>query len=139
MYETILVPTDGSGPANRAVEHAIELADHYDAELHAMYVVDTARYGDPALSSAELVLTDLEEEGNEMLEEVVERGQKEGIGVTTVVCHGHPHDEIVAYADDVDADVIVLGYQGESHSETNIMGSVTQRVLQSTDRAVLTT
>jgi len=139
MYDTILVPTDGSDPANRAVEHAVDLAGKYGAALHTMYVVDTARYGDPALSSTELVLTELEEEGGELLDRVADRADNEGVEVTTFVCHGKPHEEIRDYADEIDADVIVIGYQGQSHTRTDIMGSVTQRVLQSVDRPVLTT
>ena len=41
MYERILVPTDGSNVAQAAVDHAIDLATKYDAELHALYVADT--------------------------------------------------------------------------------------------------
>lgn len=40
MYEHILVPTDGSDVAEAAVDHALDLAEKYDAEVHALYVVD---------------------------------------------------------------------------------------------------
>jgi len=53
--DTIVVATDGSDGGDRAVEHALELANRYGAALHAMFVVDTDRYGEPALSTAELV------------------------------------------------------------------------------------
>jgi len=39
MYEHILVPTDGSDVAEAAVDHALDL-EKYDAEVHALYVVD---------------------------------------------------------------------------------------------------
>jgi nucleotide-binding universal stress UspA family protein len=137
MYRTILIPTDGSDRANRAVEHAIELAETYDADLHGMYVVDTTRYGDPALSSAELILTELEDRGDIILTEILEEAEPLGIDFTPYICHGSPHEEIIIYADEIDADVIVIGYQGESHPETDLMGSVVQRVLEATDRTVL--
>ncbi|MFL9709025.1 universal stress protein, partial [Aeromonas veronii] len=41
MYETILVPTDGSEVAETAVNHALDLAETYDATVHTIYVVDT--------------------------------------------------------------------------------------------------
>ena len=41
MYERILVPTDGSDAAAGAVERAIDLAERYDAEVHALYVVES--------------------------------------------------------------------------------------------------
>ena len=41
MYERILVPTDGSDTAEAAVDHAVDLAEQYGAEVHALYIVDT--------------------------------------------------------------------------------------------------
>jgi nucleotide-binding universal stress UspA family protein len=139
MYETILVGTDGSASANRAVVHALEQAEQAGegTTLHAIFVVDTGRYGEPALSSSELVTEDIEDWGHEQLQEVVERA--EGLGVETVTrcCHGNPHKEIIEYADSIDADVVVLGYQGQSHSETERLGSVTDRVVRNAGRPVL--
>lgn len=40
MYETILIPTDGSQGADAVVEHAVDIASRYDATLHVLYVVD---------------------------------------------------------------------------------------------------
>ncbi|RQH02517.1 universal stress protein [Natrarchaeobius oligotrophus] len=138
MYDTILVPTDGSDPANRAVEHALELADRYDADVHAMYCVETHRYGEPALSSAEIVLTRLEEQGAAMLEELGERADTQGIECTWNVCHGRPWEELLEKADDLDADLIVIGFQGQSHRRPGKIGSVAERVVRSADRPVLT-
>jgi nucleotide-binding universal stress UspA family protein len=138
MYDTILVPTDGSDPANRAVEHGLELAERFGATLHGLYVVDTRRYGEPALSSAEIVLQELEEDGTALVSKIAERGDNRGVAVETRVCHGAPHEEIITYADDIDADLVVLGYQGHSHSIEGHMGSVADRVTQRAGRPVLT-
>lgn len=137
MYDTILVGTDGSGPANRAVTHALEQAERYDATLYGIFVVDTTRYAEPALSSAELVTDEIGDWGEQQLEEIRERAESLDVEVVTRCCHGDPHQEIINYADDVDADMIVLGYQGQSHSETDHMGSVANRVLQNAGRPVL--
>ncbi|MFB1064651.1 universal stress protein [Natrinema sp. H-ect4] len=138
MYDTILVPTDGSDPANRAVEHAMELADRYEADIHALYCVETHRYGEPALSSTEIVLERLEEEGAAMLAELADRADNVGIDWTSTVCHGLPWEEIHEKADEVDADLIVLGYQGQSHQRSSKIGSVAERVVRHADRPVLT-
>jgi nucleotide-binding universal stress UspA family protein len=138
MYDTILVPTDGSDPANRAVEHGIELAERFGATLHALYVVDTTRYGEPALSSAEIVLQELEEDGTALVTDIAERADNHGVTVETRVCHGAPHAEIITYADEVNADLVVMGYQGHSHSMAGHMGSVADRVTQRAGRPVLT-
>mgnify|MGYP006285899409 CR=1 FL=1 len=137
MYETILVGTDGSADANRAVVHALDQAAANGAALHAIFVVDTSRYGEPALSSTELVVDAIEDWGHERLDEVVERADDLDVDVVTRCCHGDPHAEIIGYADDVDADVIVLGYQGQSHESSDHIGSVTDRVVRTAGRPVL--
>ena len=137
MYDTILVATDGSGPANRAVTQALEQAEQSGATLHAMYVVDTDRYSEPALSSMELETNEIEKWGNEQLHEVVERGESLGVEVTTHCCHGKPYQEIISYGDEIDADLVVLGYQGHSHTKTRQLGSVTDRVVENAGRPVL--
>lgn len=137
MYETILVGTDGSAPANRAVVQAIEEAEEHGATVHAIFVVDTALYDEPALSSAELRTDELEDWGHEQLEEVVERGENIGVEVVTKLSHGRPYEEIIEYGDEIDADLLVLGYQGQSHTRTDNMGSVTDRVVRNAGRQVL--
>lgn len=136
MYETILVATDGSGSANRAVTHALEEAEQHDAELHAIYVVDTHYYPEPALSSAELKTMEIEDWGRSQLSEIEERAKSLDVDVVTECCHGKPYKQIMSYADEIDADFIVLGYQGHSHTETDNIGSVTDRVVQNAGRPV---
>ncbi|MFC7210381.1 universal stress protein [Natronoarchaeum sp. GCM10025321] len=138
MYETILVPTDGSEPANRAVEHALELADRYDAHVHTIYCVETNRYGQPALSSSELVLDDLEDRGATMLDEVDDRAADIGIESDQTVCRGGPWEEVHKKALEIDADLIVIGSRGQSHQRTGRIGSIAERILRSPDRPVLT-
>ncbi len=137
MYDTILVGTDGSASANRAVVHALEQAERFGAVLHAVFVVDTGRYDETALSSAELVTNDLEDAGQQLLEDIVTRADDLDVEHVTRCCHGNPHSELVSYADSIDADLIVLGFQGQSHPKTDIMGSVSDRVLRNAGRPVL--
>lgn len=138
MYDTILVPTDGSDGANRAVEHALDLADRYGATLYAIYVVDTSRYGEPSLSSTELVLDELEDFGTDLLGTVADRADTAGVETVTRVRHGTPDEEILDYADEVDADVVVLGFQGHSQRHAANIGSVARRVSRRSSRPVLT-
>ena len=137
MYETILVPTDGSDAADRAVEHALELATQYEADVHALYCVETNRYGQPALSSSELILGNLEDRGSAMLASIGDRAAELGIDTTQTVCRGRPWEEVRRTATEIDADVIVIGFQGQSHRRTNRIGSVAERILRTPDRAVL--
>lgn len=137
MYDRILVATDGSADANRAVTHALEQAEQHGADLNAIFVVDTDRYSEPALSSMEAETQAIEEWGNQQLEEIVERAEALDIETTTRCCHGKPYVEIINYADELDADLIILGYHGQSHTKTQQIGSVTDRVVQEVGRPVL--
>lgn len=137
MYDTVLVGTDGSSNANRAITHALEQAERSGATLHGIFVVDTSRLDDPALGSSEIATNDIEDQGQQYLEEIEQRADDLGLTFVGRSCHGRPYEEIVQYADDIDADLIVLGYQGHSHTETGTMGSVTDRVVRLAGRPIL--
>ena len=137
MYETIVVATDGSEPADRAISQAIAQAKRTDATLHAIFVVDTHRYTEPALSSAELDTTLIEDWGTDHLATVMDRAEDHGVDAMTTCRHGLPFEEIIAYGEDVEADLIVLGHQGHSHIRSDQLGRVTARVLGESNRPVL--
>ena len=137
MYDTILVGTDGSGPASRAIVHAIELAEQHNATLHGVFVVDTSVYGEPALGSEELFTHKIEEQGTDYLRDLERRARDLDVECVRRCLHGRPHESIVSYADDIDADVIVLGYQGQSHTRSETLGSVTDRVIRTAGRPTL--
>lgn len=137
MYDRILVATDGSADANRAVTHALEQAEQHGADLYAIFVVDTDSFSEPVLSSMELETIQAEDWGNAQLEEIQDRGESQNVDVTTSCQHGRPYTTIIEYADEVDADLIVLGYHGHSHEEMDQIGSVTDRVVQNAGRPVL--
>lgn len=138
MIDTILIPFDGSDSANRAVEHGLELADRYDAHIHLLHCVETHRYGEPALSSAEIVIDNLEDKGAELLEDVSDKADNLGIECSSEICHGKPWEEARRCADDISADLIVIGFQGQSHTRTGRIGSVAERIVRTADRPVLT-
>lgn len=137
MYDSILVATDGSADANRATTHALEQAEQHDATLHGIFVVNTDRFSEPALSSAEMETIQEEEWGQEQLDEIEARGEDLGVDVTLHNCHGKPYEEIIKYGDEIDADLLVLGFHGQSHASGEQIGSVTDRVVQNAGRPVL--
>lgn len=139
MYDAILVATDGSVVAKRAVTDAIEQVERFDAVLHGIYVVDVSRVPEPAMRSAELSTHERERRGEELLEEIATRAGDLELEFVSTCCHGLPHPEIIAYADEIDADLIVLGYQGQSHTRGKTIGSITDRVVRGGGRPVLVT
>jgi nucleotide-binding universal stress UspA family protein len=139
MYDHILVPTDGSTGTDRAVEHALDLAEAYDADLHVLYVVNTSAYSTlPADANWESIIDALEEEGKTATGEVAERAEASGIDVTVEVDDGVPHKRILGYADEHGIDLIVMGTHGKTGLDRLLLGSVTEKVVRSSEVPVLT-
>lgn len=135
MADTIVLPTDGSTNAQRATAHAIALAKSEDATLHALFVVETRDTGEPALSSMEMLVSEQEDRGREVLSAVAEAAQRHGVQVETTCCHGDPTDTIGEFADEVDADLIVMGERGQTHEHRE--GTVTRELRRDDDRVVV--
>ena len=136
MYDRILFPTDGSKGAEKAVEHALSLAEKYDAELYVLNVVDIR-----SQSTADVwnnVLGELEEAGREITEEIVESAKDESIEVNSEVIKGIPSKEIVSYAEENDVDLIVMGTHGRTGLDRVLMGSVAEKVVRTADSPVMT-
>jgi nucleotide-binding universal stress UspA family protein len=138
-YETILIPTDGSHSAERGIEHGLGIARDNDAVVHFVRIIDESRHGaTPALSNYELALEELEEEADSELTELIEQAEAHGIDAETYFDRGFPHEEIVEYAESIDADLIVMGKHGSGGSEKPQVGSVADRVLRTADCPVFT-
>jgi nucleotide-binding universal stress UspA family protein len=137
MYSQILVPTDGSPASDAAIEHAIDLARQYDATLHTLYVVDGAAYS-TLEAGADVVVDALEAEGEEATRRVADAAEKEGIDCETTIATGTAYRSIRDYVDEHDIDMIVMGTHGRKGLARYLLGSVTERVVRTSDVPVLT-
>ncbi|WP_224267785.1 universal stress protein [Haloprofundus salinisoli] len=139
MYDTILVPTDGSACATAAAEHAVAIARTFDAELHALSAVNLVEAG--GLFSAGGVesgfVERLDNRAREDAEAVVERARDSGIDGKAAVVHGVPHEQIGEYVIENDIDIVVMGTHGRSGVRRYLLGSVTERVLRTVPAPVL--
>jgi len=139
MYEDILVPTDGSEGTDAAVEHALDIAEKYDATVHVVYVVNTSAYSTlPADSNWESITAALEDEGKKATSEIVERMSDEGVNAVPSIEEGIPHKTILSYADENGIDLIVMGTHGKSGLDRLLLGSVTEKVVRASKVPVLT-
>lgn len=129
MYDTILVPTDGSETVERTLPHALRLADDHGASVHALSVVDQRVVHASADELRDDVKADLEASARDAVTAVAERAREADLSVETAVREGSPDREIVEYAAETDADVVVLGPQGKTPREkVGGLGSVSDRV-----------
>jgi nucleotide-binding universal stress UspA family protein len=133
------VPTDGSSETERAVEHAAELAAAHGAELHGVYVVNSATFaGLPMETSWEGVGDVLREEGETALDRVEAIAADHGVAVTSHVLEGSPSRRIVEYGETEDCDLVVMGTHGRGGIDRLLLGSVAEGVVRASSVPVLT-
>ncbi len=139
MFETVVIATDGSESADRAVWMALDLADRFGATVHAVYVVDSSELR----ASPDSYRADLEEAletaGSKALSSVEDyAAEAAGCEVVTAVREGDPARELIAYAEAVDADVVATGTRGRHGDHAFLLGSVAEMVVRRSPIPVLT-
>lgn len=137
MYNTILVPTDGSTAAETAAETALALAQRFDASLHGITVAELDDF--PADVKPD-VADELTQQGEATLATIADQATEAEVAATTnVIETTEPiHQAIIDYATDHDADLIVMGTQGRTGLNRLVLGSVTERTLRISPIPVLT-
>lgn len=161
--KNILVATDGSQPAQKAVAFAADLARKFDAELTVTHVAGDSRISEadqhlieteyaadlaqkmknrrpPGVSDLEVMapIPSLHEEasaaihdllGERLLETVEGTLREQGaIRVSCILRHGDPAREILALADEINADLIVLASRGLGEMQALLLGSISNKV-----------
>jgi len=139
MYDSILIPTDGSDDAKRAAEHGVQLAAAFDATVHALYVIDLP--GTPRTvylrDDEDEMREEYEKYGEEVTGDVADLAAEHGVECVTAIRSGAVHERIVDYADDEGIDGIVMGtgYKGKLGG---LLGSVAEKVVRTSDVPVTT-
>ncbi|MFC7323023.1 universal stress protein [Halorubrum rutilum] len=140
MFDTIVVATDGSESVRRAVDVAVDVAARFDAEVHAVYVVDEGEVESTPDEVREDLRDALDDHGEAALEAVADAATARDpeLDVTAEVREGRPAAEISGYAQDVDADVVAMGTRGRHGENRFLIGSVAERVVRTCPVPVLT-
>ncbi|MEZ0319775.1 MAG: universal stress protein [Pyrobaculum sp.] len=115
MYKRILVAYDGSEHAKKAVEHAVGLAKALGS---ALFVITVAT--DPSQVALE--------RARKTAEEAAKAIASAGLEAEVEVRNGAPATEILNYAEEKEADLIVMGSRGLSAIQRLVLGSVSQAV-----------
>lgn len=137
MYDTVLLPTDGGETTETVVEHARDVAERRGADVHVLYVVDDRAFLTLDDDRVSQVSDRLREEGERATESAADAFDADAVTVTTEIRQGNPADEILAAADERDADLVVMGSHGADPTR-NLLGSVSQKVVTLSSVPVLT-
>jgi nucleotide-binding universal stress UspA family protein len=140
MYKVVVVGSDGSPTADKAVQAAADIARGWGSVLHVVTAVRAPRPGMASATGAPLVDTGL---GQAMVEEAAKAVgetamQKfgDGLKIEAHAAVGNPDDVILNAAVDVSADLIVVGSKG-MRGARRYLGSVPNSVAHSAHCAVL--
>lgn len=139
----LLVVVNGSESSIGAAKYAIALAKAYGSSVTAVYVVDTATIRQLALSrifvpdeSVEYEES-LEESGKRLLAYVNELAGSEGVTAEVVMRKGAITAEIIALAEEIEADCIVLGESGHKSRFKDVLTDVYLEIARNSSCPVL--
>ncbi len=131
----IILATDFSDASREAAYHALLLAQTYNAELEALHVFDTSARNIPAqyylTTGFEALFIDSIEATRQRGKDVLtELAKSFGIKVGTIFTEGDPGHEIIRIAEELNADLIVLGSHGYTGWKRFTLGSVAEFVVR---------
>jgi len=130
VFTNILVALDGSEVSQRALVRAADEAKLWNANLHAIYVVETGLFSSlPVDNTVEIMYSVLETEGEAVLEKAKKYGTDKGVTVFTHLEQGHAGSEIIALAEREKVDLIMVGSHGKSNADRLLIGSVSTFVV----------
>ena len=149
----ILYPTDLSENARYAFGYAVSLANHYDAKITVLHVVEEIssfarsmveeivgkkRWTETIKEKETEVLYSLKTRLKEFCTDVLHEEPDCPFMIDkTIVVTGHPVDQIVRYTAELDVDLVIMGSRGKGGLADVTMGSTSRRVLRRCTKPVL--
>jgi len=136
--ETILVAIDHSAPSRRALEEAVALARRDGAELHIAHAIEL-----PAVATAyafevpATYMSSSREDGQRMLDEAVEHAAEHGVRAKSHLSCAPAPVAIDTLAEEVGADLLIVGTHGHTGLKHFALGSVAERALRHAPCSVL--
>jgi nucleotide-binding universal stress UspA family protein len=122
----IMVGFDGSQHSEKAFQYAVAMAKQNNGSL---WVVSVVQLPEPAtMVETDAVLDSARESYELLFKPLREKAKAAGVPLETEVLVGHPADQIVHKAKELEVDLIVIGHRGLSRIEKWLLGSVSKRV-----------
>jgi nucleotide-binding universal stress UspA family protein len=135
---TILAPVDGSENAHRAASFAVDLAHRYSAKLVAIHALELNQslvslgvYGAAYPQNIDKILEAAGKEAAPWFDRIKKEADALNVRMTSAVVHAPLSlvGEIVHYAEENNADLIVIGSKGRTGFKKLVMGSVSSGVV----------
>jgi nucleotide-binding universal stress UspA family protein len=139
-FETILVPVDFSDHSKEALDTAVQIAQLFGSTIHLLhcYHLQTAGISPYGIVLPSGYYDDIREAAEKKLNDLHERVLGEGIKVESILSADSPSLAINLAADEIEADLVVMGTRGLSGLKHAMLGSVAERVVRLAPCPVLT-
>ncbi len=138
LISRILVATDFSVCARRAVDYGACMARAWSARVDLLHVVEMLRGLEIDEPLVDPLLELRRKESERLLGDLTTGVKGEGLGVEWHLCAGIPSEQIVQTALEQRADLIVVGTYGRTGLEHIMLGSTAERVIKLAPCPVLT-
>jgi nucleotide-binding universal stress UspA family protein len=137
MLQQILIAWDGSRPARRAYDTALDLARRYDAELLVISVAHSPAHAETEGDRAESV-----DAARRYLDEtfatVRDRAERVGVPVEHLIVEGdNPAEDILRYAHEHGFDLVVIGHHRNRRTGRFLLHGLAERMLAHATMPVL--
>ncbi|NTV00164.1 MAG: universal stress protein, partial [Methanoregulaceae archaeon] len=127
MFRKILVAVDGSDMTGKVLAAAADVSRHYSSDLHLGYVSERGWTG--GVTGRELVVGELPEAERTLVSGFAQELEARGVRAIMHLRQGHPGEVIISLADELGADLVVLGSVGMSRISRMLSGSVSTFVV----------
>ncbi len=127
MFQTILVPLDGSKLAEESLDQVRELVRIHRSKVILLRVAFALVFPGADPTKAQIQVT---EEAEGYLEKIQKKLKAEGIRVETVVRYGFPAEEILAHINRGGVDLLAMTTHGRTGPVRMVMGSVAEQVVR---------
>jgi nucleotide-binding universal stress UspA family protein len=138
--KTILVPTDFSEPAASALAYAVDLAEGLGAKVVLLHAFELPIVGFPdgvVVATAD-VASRIVNAAQKALDDAARTFAKRKVEITSLLKQGDPREVVLATANDVRAELIIVGTHGRRGIARALIGSVTESIVRTAPVPVLT-
>jgi nucleotide-binding universal stress UspA family protein len=129
MLDKILYADSGTGHTQEMLKMLLDIPAFQNSEIAILHVI-------PPQASADS-LAQKWEEGGKVLSDIVKNVNINPTKVSTILKQGDPKDTVCNTAQEVNADLILMGSRGLTRLESFLENSVSQYVFQLSDRPML--
>lgn len=133
----ILVPTDASESSRRALKTALELARKFNSEIVLLFVMHKPIVYNSNVNMYIISPEQIEQEGKFALDATLMRIDTSGVNVVRKIMQGKPSKVILKEIQDENIDLVIMGKCGYGAISNCLLGSVSQRVLNTAKCSVL--